>query len=185
LSFYRLSSILYDMEAYRLHHTIRGFGIIACTLFSAFSASPVVPPTLGFTVLEASGIDPYDAKVYSQKIRKAIDDAGVYKTLEFSDITMRLAEQELPNSCPDAHSSIVAGQILGAEYFGFGTIGRIGKTYTISMQVVEVRTGRIVSDISEFHNGKQIMFEEKVIPRFARKLSGIETKNETKNGKKK
>ncbi|MBN1578018.1 MAG: hypothetical protein JW913_15770 [Chitinispirillaceae bacterium] len=110
-------------------------------------------------------------------LRKAIDNAGVYKTLEFSDVTMRLAEQGLPNSCPDAHSSIVAGQILGTDYFGFGTIGSVGKAFLISMQIVEVRTGRIIRDISEFHKGKKKAFEKKVIPRFAQKLSGIEKKN--------
>ena len=50
----------------------------------------------GFTILRASGIDTYDAKVYSQILRGEIDKLGVYRTLEFSDITLRLAEQELP-----------------------------------------------------------------------------------------
>ena len=136
--------------------------------------------TFGFTPLEASGIDTYDANVFSQQLRNEIDKAGVYATLEFSDVSIRLAEQNLPPICSDAHCSIVAGQILGVEFFGFGTIGKVGKVYTLSMQVVEVRTGRIVRDISEFFKGNKNAFKIKAIPEFAMKISGIEVEKKSK-----
>lgn len=130
--------------------------------------------TLGFTVLKASGIDTYDAKVYSQFLRSAVNQVGVYSVLEFSDISMRLAEQNMPDMCHEAQCAVVLGQILGTEFFGYGSIGKIGKTFTVSMQILEVRTGRIVQDITEFYKGNASGFQKKSIPLFAQRLSGIE-----------
>ncbi len=132
--------------------------------------------SLGFTVLSAEGIDPYDAKIYSQLLRKGIDQAGVYSTLEFTEIRMRLAEQNLPDNCTDVTSAVIAGQILDVDFFGFGTVGKIGKTYTISMQVIDVRSGRIIKDVSKFHKGGRSGFEKEAIPLFAYELSGREMK---------
>jgi hypothetical protein len=161
------------MNALRLHQVARQYGIVLVSLCCTFGAPPA-KPTFGFTILEANGIEQYDATVYSQILRNAIDNTGVYQCLEFSDMSMRLNEQGLPDRCTDAHCAIAAGQILGADFFGFGTIGSVGKAFIISMQIVEVRTGRIIRDISEFHKGKKAEFEQKVIPRFAWRLSGSE-----------
>lgn len=154
--------------------------LIFCILFIFTLSIPLFSDTLkmrslGFTILNPNGVDPYDAKVFSQALRKAIDDAGVYTTLEFSDISIRLAEQNLPNSCNDPQCAIIAGQLLGVDCFGFGTVGKVGKAFTISMQVVEIRTGKIVGDHSEFYRGKQKAFVQKLIPLFAREISGIRT----------
>ena len=130
--------------------------------------------TLGFTILKASGIDPYDAKVYSQFLRTAVNKVGVYSVLEFSDISMRLAEQGMPDMCHEAQCAVVLGQILGTEFFGYGSIGKIGKTFIISMQILEVRTGRIIRDITEFYKGNTSGFQKKSIPLFAQRLCGIE-----------
>jgi hypothetical protein len=144
-------------------------------LFLLTSTVPGAPKeTLGFTALKPSGIDSYDATVFSQILRSAVHKAGVYSTLEFSDITMRLAEQNLPDKCHEAQCAIVSGQLLGTDFFGFGSVGKIGKAYTISMQIVDVRTGRITSDLTEFYRVKKSEFETKCIPIFAQKLCGIE-----------
>lgn len=128
---------------------------------------------LGFTLLESSGIDKYDAEVLSRQVRKEIEAAGVYRTIEFSEISLRLAEQNLPGRCADVQCAIVAGQLLGADFFAIGSIDKIGKTYAISMQLVEVRSGRIVRNVSEFYKGKLRKFEKNIIPLFARKISGL------------
>ncbi len=131
-------------------------------------------PILGFTVLQPNGVEYSEALYYSNMLREAIDNTGVYQCLQLSDVSMQLNEQGLPEICTDAHFAVSAGQIVGADFFGFGAVGSIGKTFIISMQIVEVRTGKIIRDISEFHKGKKSVFEQKIIPLFAMKLSGIE-----------
>lgn len=130
-------------------------------------------PTLGFTPFESSGIDKYDASIMNSIISKSFESAGIYKTLEPSDIALRLAEQNLPPTCSDVQCAIIAGQILGTDFFGIGSIGRIGKTYTISIQIIEIRSGRTIRNVSEFYKGNKKNFEEEIIPYFARKASGI------------
>jgi hypothetical protein len=139
-------------------------------------------PILGFTSLESSGVDKYDATIIGQQLRKEIASVGIYQTLELSDISLRLAEQNIPGRCADVRSAIAAGQILGADFFGIGSVDRIGKTYAISMQIVEVHTGRIILNVSEFYKGKLKKFSEKIIPLFAQEISGIvvEKKNNRK-----
>jgi len=131
-------------------------------------------PTFAFTELEPSGIDQYDAKVYSQIIRYSIANLNIYSTLEFSDVSIRLAEQDMENSCKTTRCAIIAGQLLGVDFFGYGTIGKIGKTYTVSMQIVDVHTGKIVRNVSEFYKGKKKKFKREVLSLFAYQVCGIE-----------
>jgi len=130
-------------------------------------------PVLAFTPLEPGGVDKYDAGVVSQQLRKEIDAAGVYKTVEFSEIELRLAEQNLPPRCADVQTAVMIGQILGADFVGIGSIDRIGKSYAISMQIVEVRSGRIINNTSEFYKGNFRKFQTIIVPYFARKMSGL------------
>ncbi|MBN1759548.1 MAG: hypothetical protein JW863_14570 [Chitinispirillaceae bacterium] len=147
---------------------------IVFLLVMSVHADDMSRKSFGFTPLTASGIDDYEATVFNQQLRNEIEKIGLYSILEFSEIQTRLAEQGLPNSCSDLHCAVVAGQLLGVEYFGFGSIGKVGKTYIMSMQLVEVRTGRIIRDLSEFFKGKRSAFRQKIIPRFATRICGLE-----------
>lgn len=131
-------------------------------------------PILGFTELSASGIDAYDATIVSQQLRKLIDSIGVYKTLEFSDIQLRLASQNIVAQVKDVNAAIIAGQILGTDFFGIGSIDQIGKkTYAISMQIIEVRSGRSIINTAEFYKGNFKNFQKIMVPLFAQKICGI------------
>ncbi|MCX7726140.1 MAG: hypothetical protein N2053_04765 [Chitinispirillaceae bacterium] len=138
-----------------------------------YSAEVKRKPMLGFTILKANGIDATEAEFFSKILLEKIKETGVYTTIDFSELTLRLSEQGFADTCNDAQCAIIAGQVVGSDFFGFGSIGMIGKSYIISMQLVEVRTGKIVRDVSEFYKGKRKDFEEKIIPLFALKLCGI------------
>ena len=149
------------------------YSVVFLTVISV-NAEDSARKSFGFTQLAASGIDDASAGTFSQQLRGEIEKIGLYSILEFSEIETLLAQQNLPHSCSDLHCAVVTGQLLGVEYFGFGSIGKVGKTYTISMQLVDVRSGRIVRDVSEFFNGKGSVFTKKIIPRFAYKICGLE-----------
>lgn len=147
--------------------------VLLMTLFSSATFSYAKKPVFGFTHLESSGFDKYDASIIGQSLRNEINSLGVYQVLEFSEISLRLAEQNLPLRCNDVQCAIIAGQILGAEFFGIASIDKIGKTIAMSMQVVEVRSGRIILNYSEFYKGSQKKFVHTIIPHFARKICGL------------
>jgi hypothetical protein len=158
---------------------IKWWYLLLAAVFS-LNAGDTLPKSFGFTTLKPSGIDSYEATILSQLLRKEVEKTGIYSTLEFSDITIRLTEQNIPNTCFDVCCAVAAGQILGVDFFGFGTIGKVGKAYTLSMQVVEVRSGRIIQDSSEFFKGKKADFEQKVIPLFAKRISGIKVEEKSR-----
>ena len=154
--------------------------VVVCSIVflmvMSVNADGIIRKSFGFTQLAASGIDADDAAMLSLELRNQIEKIGLYSILEFSEIQTLLADQDLPDICSDLHCAVVTGQLLGVEYFGFGSIGKVGKTYTISMQLVDVRSGRIIRDITEFFKGNQSAFRKKVIPRFAYKICGLEYK---------
>lgn len=151
--------------------------LLTALLFGFVQGENLKQPTFAFTELEASGIDQYDAKVYSQIIRWLIVNLDVYSTLDFSDVSLRLAQQDMENSCKTTQCAIIAGQLLGVDLFGYGTVGKIGKTFTVSMQVVDVRTGKIVRNVSEFYKGKKKKFKSEVLSLFAHQVCGVEPAN--------
>jgi hypothetical protein len=166
-----------SMTAFRIRHC---FFFIIVLLYVFSEGGEQKQRTFGFTELEPSGVDRYDAKVYSQILRWSIANLNVYSTLEFSDVTTGLAQQDLPNTCNTPRCAIIAGQILSVDVFGFGTIGKIGKTFTISMQLVDVHTGKTVVNISEFYKGRKKKFKSEIIPLFAHRICGIEPEKEKK-----
>lgn len=136
--------------------------------------------TFGFTELEPSGIDLSDAKEYNQILHRSIANLNVYSILEFTDVTSGLAQQDLPNTCNTPRCAIIAGQILGVDVFGFGTIGKIGKAFTISMQLIDVHTGKTVVTVSKFYKGRKKKFKSEIIPLFAYWICGIEPEKKKK-----
>lgn len=172
LSKSNLHGILTSMRNFvpRLHVLIP---VLLMTIFSAATFSYGKKPVFGFTHLESSGFDKYDAAIIGQHLRNEINALGVYHVLEFSEISLRLAEQNLPLRCNDVQCVIMTGQILGADFFGIASIDKIGKTIAMSMQVVEVRSGRIILNYSEFYKGSKKKFESTVVPHFARKICGL------------
>lgn len=152
-----------------------------CSPITTFSAD--TRPLLGFTTFTAHSIDQYDAKVVSQQLRAEIEKAGTYKTIPFSAISQRLAEQNLPEQCSDVQSAVIAGQILGSDYFAIGSLDKIGKSIAVSIQIVEVRSGRVVNTISEFYKGNFKKFRKNLIPIFALEISGIEVDEKKKRKK--
>lgn len=170
----RLSDIMVVCKVFCMKKNVTRLFIIFMVIAAASGVGERRSYTLAFTPLAASGIDEYDAKVFNEQLRDEIEKLGVYSTLEFSDVQVRLAEQNLPNSCSDLNCAVIAGQLLGVEYFGYGSIGKVGKAYTLGMQIVEVRTGRVVRDVSEFFKGRKSAFKIKIIPELAARVCGVE-----------
>jgi hypothetical protein len=53
-----------------------------------------------------------------------------------------------------------------------GNIGKVGKTYTISVRVVKVESGEIARDVTGYHKGSPDELLTKIIPTVCAKLTG-------------
>lgn len=147
-------------------------------LFSALNAAEPRRKTFALSSLAPSGIDSQEAVDYSQHLRDAINDLGLYSMLETADLEQRLTDQDIRSYCVDVRGAIVAGQVAGVDYLAFGSIGKIGKTFAVSLQVVEVQSGSVIRDVSEFFKGKKNVFLSEVMPRVAAETCGIQLEDE-------
>lgn len=147
--------------------------LMALNIYSGDTSGNTLRKSLGFNLLKASGIEERDAVVFSEQFKAEIEKVGVYSTMAFSEVESLLSDQGLPNTCYELHCATVAGQLLGVDYFGFGSIGKVGKAYTLSVTVVEVRSGRVIYEESEFFKGKRSTFTKKIIPLIAAQISGV------------
>jgi hypothetical protein len=64
------------------------------------------------------------------------------------------------------------GKILAVNYMVMGNIGMVGKTYTLSVRFVEVGTGRILKDFTEYHKGTADELLTRVVPMLSQKIAG-------------
>lgn len=53
-----------------------------------------------------------------------------------------------------------------------GNIGKVGKTYTISVRLVKVESGEIAGDVTEYHKVSPGGLLTKIIPTVCAKLTG-------------
>lgn len=150
----------------------------AVLLFSVLNAAEQKRKTFALSSLAPSGIDSQEAADYSQHLREAINDVGLYSMLAPADLEQRLTDQDIRSYCVDVRGAIVAGQVAGVDYLAFGSIGKIGKAFAVSLQVVEVRSGSVVRDVSEFFKGKKSVFLSEVMLRVAAETCGVQLEGE-------
>jgi hypothetical protein len=46
------------------------------------------------------------------------------------------------------------GQLIGVEKIISGSLGKVGKTYTVNLRMIDVRTGRIERSVTEDYTGE-------------------------------
>jgi hypothetical protein len=94
--------------------------------------------------------------------------------MERSQMDDILKEQGFQQSdvCDEATCAIELGKLLAVNHMVMGGIGMVGKTYTLSVRVVEVGTGKINKDFTEYHKGSTDELLTKVIPMLAQKIAG-------------
>jgi hypothetical protein len=90
-----------------------------------------------------------------------------------------LKEQGFQQSgaCDETNCAIEIGKLLSVNQIILGSIGKVGKTYTLNIRAVDIGTGKIVSDITEYHKGSIDGILTEIIPVAAQKLMGTYKKS--------
>lgn len=134
--------------------------------------------------LKASGIEKSEAEVLTDAIRTEISHMGTFDIMERSEMENILKEQGFQSSgaCEDDACAIEMGKILAVKYMILGNVGKLGKTYSISIRLVDVGTGKIVRDRSDYYKGEIDKLLTEVVPGLARNLmEGFGEKTATKS----
>ncbi len=105
--------------------------------------------------LEAHGISEDEAATLTDVLRSKLMNTGKYEVMERSQMEAILEEQAFrySGSCTDKECMVEMGQILGIQQIIAGSIGMLGKTYSINVRIISVETGKILNSVTHNYTG--------------------------------
>lgn len=92
----------------------------------------------------------------TKRFRDMLVQTEVFNVLERDKMDAILKEQDfiLSDNCNSAECAVQVGQLLGVEAVVTGDIGKIGDTWTVSLRLVDMTTGKIEGTQTMDYQGK-------------------------------
>lgn len=144
------------------------------------NTSPPAPekiPTLAVNNLEAHGLTESEALTLSDVFRSRLMETKKFKVMERSEMETILKEQAFQQSgvCTEEACIVEMGQLLGIEQIIAGSIGKVGKAYSINVRIISVRSGEIIKSVTHSYTGpiENLLTTEMTV--VAKKVAGIQT----------
>jgi TolB-like protein len=143
---------------------------------------------LNVAVLEfeaRGGVSKEDAASLSDAFQGQIIETNEFIVVDRNRIKAILQEQGFQQSeaCSEVECMVDVGRILKVEKMFSGTIGKVGKIYTVNIQLIDISTAQIVQSKSRRHDGAIEGLLTDVIPELAaemtKELSGKEVQVST------
>jgi TolB-like protein len=121
-----------------------------------FGMAQAEKPIIAVADLQNRGLNPDEAFIVTDRLRQEIQNNGKFRMMERSMMESILKEQGFQNSgaCDSEGCEVELGKLLGVDYMIVGSVGKIGKTYTISSRLIQVETGEILQTLSEDVRGE-------------------------------
>ena len=108
-------------------------------------------PTLVVMDLKAmGGITKDDAAILSERLRSALTKTGKYTILsrEEMDNIVKEAKFQMSDMCDDTKCFAEIGGALGAKKMVTGNIGKLGKTYTLTLKLIDITEVKVDKSLS-------------------------------------
>ncbi len=139
--------------------------LASLTLASATEQVALLP-------LKSTGVSETDAATFTDVLRTEIVKSGRFTILERSQMDQILKEQgfQVSGACTDASCAVEMGQLLAVNYMALGSVGLVGKTYTLNVRLVDVGTGKIVKDVTQYNRGEIDELLTKILPQVATEI---------------
>ena len=111
-------------------------------------------PTVAILDFEGQGVDASEVKTLTERMRTEIGNTKAVRLIERKAVEKIMMEQGMQQSgCTTDECAAEVGQLLGVQYMISGSIGKMGKSYTIDCKMFSVETGETVRTKSATHNG--------------------------------
>lgn len=143
------------------------------------TASPAdTTPKVNIAVINLEprgGLSATDVLAISDRLRGELIATGKYTVLERGQMAEILQEQEFQHSdvCSDAQCLVEVGQLLAVHKMVGGSIGKVGKAYSINLKIIDVETGKIERQVSEDVKCSKEDLVSFHIRNVARKMAGL------------
>jgi TolB-like protein len=131
---------------------------------------------LNIAVLEfepRGGVSKEDAASLSDAFQGQIIETNEFIVVDRNRIKSILQEQGFQQSeaCSGVECIVEVGKILKVEKMFAGTIGKVGKIFTINVQVIDIGTAQIEQNKSRRHDGAVEDLLTEIIPEIAVEMS--------------
>jgi curli biogenesis system outer membrane secretion channel CsgG len=147
----------------------------AKTPAAAADTAKAKPPLIAVNNLEGRGITSDEAATLSDVLRTELMNTGKFRVMERGEMDQILKEQGFQQSgaCSEQSCIIEMGQLLGAEQLVAGSVGKVGKAFSINVRIISIKTGEIVTNVSHNYAGfiEDLLTSE--TKKVACKLAGI------------
>ncbi len=112
--------------------------------------------TVAILDLEPKGVPETEVSALSDRLRTELFRTGVFDAMERGKMQDILKEQGFQQSgaCNTDACAMEVGQLIGVEKMVSGSLGKVGKTYTVNIRMIDVRTGRIERSVTEDYTGE-------------------------------
>jgi hypothetical protein len=160
--------------------------VFLLTLFpSLVIAQQKQPKKLNIAVLDfdsRGAMTKNEAGSLSDIFQSYLVDAGEFIVVDRARIRTLMAEVGFQESgvCSDVECVVEAGKILKVEKMFAGTIGKVGKIYSINIQMINVATARIEINKSRQYDGNVEGIAGTVIPEIVEEILTQMTGREVK-----
>lgn len=116
---------------------------------AALIAACTAKPSIAVSDLLSQGIESSAALLISDRLRSELFRTSEFTVLERGQMDEVLKEQGFQQSgCVSDACAVEVGQLLGVTHIVVGTVGKVGKTFTVNIRLLEVATGRIANTVS-------------------------------------
>ena len=111
-------------------------------------------PTVAILDFEGQGVDASEVQTLTERMRTEIGNTKAVRLIERKAVEKIMQEQGLQQSgCTTDECAAEVGQLLGVQFMISGSIGKMGKSYTIDCKMFSVETGETVRTKSATHKG--------------------------------
>jgi TolB-like protein len=112
--------------------------------------------TVAVMDLEPKGVPENEVSALSDRLRTELFRTGTFDVMERGKMQDVLKEQGFQQSgaCNTDACAVEIGQLIGVQKMIGGSLGKVGKTYTVNLRMIDVKTGRIERSVTEDYTGE-------------------------------
>jgi TolB-like protein len=116
--------------------------LLLCVSLSLFAQGKKM--NIAVSDLSGQGIEQSSTSIISDRLRTELFKQGGFNVLERNAMQDILKEQGFQQSgCTSDACAVEIGQMLGVSYIVVGTVGKLGRLFTIDVRLIQVATGKI------------------------------------------
>ena len=99
-------------------------------------------PTVAILDFEGQGVDTSEVQTITERMRTEINNTNAVRLIERKAVEKIIQEQGFQQAgCTTDECAAEVGQLLGVQFMISGSIGKMGKSYTIDAKMFSVATG--------------------------------------------